>query len=111
MTHFVADVTGTPVQEAYDGLYRQNGAEWVAIGAAPAAPTDLGTFFRARVLTVQGKQPAVASEDIFWNDIFTMDPAAAVGSPGSDSARLRIVGVSRPIDIVRSGSSSPFKGC
>jgi hypothetical protein len=108
VTHFVSDVTGLPVQEAYDGLYRQSGADWIPM-AASGTSTDLQLYYRARVLTVQGKRPSVMQEDAFWDNMFTVDkdPGSGDGSLIDDIDRLRIVSVSRPIDV----PNAQYKGC
>lgn len=109
VSHFVSDVTGIPVQEAYDGLYRQSDTDWIPIGSSSALSKEIQPFCRARVLTVQGKRPSVTQEDTFWNNMFTIDrdPGSADGALIDDMDRLRIVSVSRPIDV----PNALYKGC
>jgi|HubBroStandDraft_6_1064221.scaffolds.fasta_scaffold00281_16 hypothetical protein len=109
VTHFVSDVTGIPVQEAYDGLYRQSGTDWIPIGASPGASADVLPYYRARVLTVQGKKPSVTQEKVFWDNIFLIekDPGNPDGILVGDIDRLRIIAVSRPIDV----PNAPYRGC
>lgn len=108
VTHFVSDATGKLIQETYDGLYRQSGENWVRLGNAP--PASVQSVCRARVLTVQGKNPAAAAdEDTFWGDVFSIEthPGDPASSLVQDIDRLRIVSASRPIDM----ANSPFRGC
>jgi hypothetical protein len=109
VTHFISDVTGIPAQEAYDGLYRQSGADWISIGNSSAAPSDVQSFYRGRVLTVQGKNPSLMHEEDIWNDIFTIEknPGNPAGDLVQDSDRLRIVSISRPIDL----PNAQYGGC
>lgn len=111
LTHFITDVTGVPVQEAYDGLYRQSGVDWTPISASPAvAGQGMQIFYRARVITVQGKQPtAAANEEDFWDQIFTIDKGAGEDTANfvADLNRLRIVAMSRPIDM----AAAVYKRC
>jgi hypothetical protein len=108
IAHFVFDATGVPVQEAFDGLYRQSGAAWIPMGTPPQNAQGQRTVYRARVITVQGKNPAAPTvEDDFWNELFAIDKSPdASGVFVQDIDRLRIVGVSRPID-----ADSTYKGC
>jgi hypothetical protein len=109
VTHFVSDATGVPAQETYDGLYRQSGVNWIPLGGSSAGPGDVQTYYRARVLTVQGKKPSLMQEDVFWDNIFTIekDPGNPNGVLIEDVDRLRIVAVSRPIDV----PNAQFRGC
>jgi hypothetical protein len=107
ITHFVADATGVPVQEAFDGLYRQSGTAWISMGTPPNVEGQQ-PIYRARVITVQGKSPAAATvEDDFWNELFAIDKSSdGSGVFVRDIDRLRIVGVSRPID-----TDAAYRGC
>ena len=107
VTHFVIDATGVPVQEAYDGLYRQSGTGWIPMGTPPSGQGQQPVY-RARVITVQGRNPAApAVEDDFWNQLFAIDKSSdASGDFVKDTDRLRIVGVSRPID-----ADPTYRGC
>jgi hypothetical protein len=111
LTHFITDATGVPVQEAYDGLYRQSGVDWTQVGSGQAiAGQGTQIYYRARVITVQGKQPATAmNEEDFWDQLFTIDKGAGGDSADfvADIRRLRIVAMSRPIDM----QNAPFGGC
>lgn len=101
VTHFVPDFTGVPVQEVYDGLCRQSGTDWIAMNNSTTPSADLKSYFRARVLTVQGNNPTVTLEDDFWDNMFTIEktPGDPEGILVGDRDRLRIVAVSRPIDV------------
>jgi hypothetical protein len=108
VTHFVTDVTGIPTQEAYDGLYQPSGQNWVPVGSSitPIATAASGqpVSYRARIITIQGRPtantlPTFPSEDAFWESL--------LGSSIPDAQRMRIIGVSRPIDM----KNSPHPGC
>jgi hypothetical protein len=111
ITHFVTDVTGVPVQESFDYLlhYAEDVKAWKRIGPGDASMRVIGkassgkdVSYRGRVITVQGRPGiTLANEDAFWDALF--NPILDKG----DAARMRIVGVSRPID----GPNSPFPGC
>jgi hypothetical protein len=116
LTHFVNDVTGAPTQEAWDGLYKQNGATWTSLAGqgralaqtmlVDAAGSGLSEAiaYRARVITIQSR-PSVggtklpSKESDFWDDMLLTSV--------TDDRRIRIVDISRPIDLP--GSSK--RGC
>jgi hypothetical protein len=118
LTRYVADVTGAPVQEAYVGLFRQSDNGWVPVpsenGKVPTLSKDAA--YRARIVTVQGRPGGMAwplplskcpDETTFWEAMFASHKSNSGSPPDSipyiqDKERLRIVGLSRPIEMLNS---------
>jgi hypothetical protein len=105
VTHFVADATGVPTQETFDSVCLWKDGSWQPLGSV-GLQAQFDTIvkeaaYRGRLITVQGRPgaPAITTEDSFWNALF--DPAKP------DRERLRITGVSRPIDM----KNSKYFGC
>jgi hypothetical protein len=102
MTRKVVDFAGRPDQEAYVGVWWQEGGSWKTDPDNELTDTDL---LRIRWIEVQSpRAPAIQRSDDLWRrlfDPFPEGPDTTRQTAHPDSARARIVRISKPYTVAR----------